>query len=360
MIVVSQYPANLPNLRVGTLYTTHIGQAIANDTLFQDRYQVSRVLGRGSFGITFLAQDNALPGQPVCVIKLLSPRVDGPALLPLLRERFAREACVLGQLGGHTQIPMLLNYFAFGEELYLVQEFIDGQTLIDLVNQWGPLNELQAIQFLSEMLPVLQYVHTHHVIHRDIKPDNILRSSLDGRLVLIDFGAVKELVHQLEYPSAGFIPVTPGTLGFVPPEQLQGQATTASDIYALGMSCLFLLTSCYPWDFELIANQLQLPKSLILNPAFTCILQKMTALSLSDRYHSVSEVLCDLDIMTASQPLIMEPSPRSPASRKDRLVPSTSVYVAPAIRIAMGIRDWKSRSKRTLRNDNSTDYHRST
>jgi serine/threonine-protein kinase len=357
---VSQYPANLPNLRVGTLCTTHIGQAIANGTLFHDRYQLFKVLGRGSFGITFLAQDNALPGEPICVIKLLSPRVDDPALLPLLRERFAREACALGQLGGHTQIPMLLNYFAFGEELYLVQEFIDGQTLVDLVSQWGLQSELQAIQFLSAMLPVLQYIHAHQVIHRDIKPDNILRSHLDGRLVLIDFGAVKELVHHLEYPSAGFIPVTPGTLGFVPPEQLQGQATTASDIYALGMSCLFLLTGRYPWEFELISNQLQWPNDLILNPAFACILQKMTVVSLHDRYQSASEILCDLDIMTASQPLITEPKPSRLASRKDRLVAPTSVYIAPAVRIAMGIREWKSRSKRTVKNDNSTDYHRST
>src|SRR5579883_1237076 len=159
--------------------------------LLRDRYRVIKALGQGGFGATFLAHDEALPGEPSCVIKQLRLSVTAPHVLQMARELFEREAVTLGRIGNHPQIPRLLDYFEEREQFYLIQEYISGSTLQQEVKRTGVFSEIALKHFLSEILPLLQYIHQHMVIHRDIKPANLIRRSQDGRLVLIDFGAVK-------------------------------------------------------------------------------------------------------------------------------------------------------------------------
>jgi serine/threonine-protein kinase len=186
---------------------TELCQACGTQLLLRDRYRVMQALGQGGFGATFLAKDEVLPGSPYCVIKQLRPAASSPHVLQMARDLFKREAKTLGKIGNHPQVPRLLDYFEVNQEFYLVQEYISGSTLQQEVKRSGPFSEAGVKQFLSEVLPMLQYIHSQQVIHRDIKPANLIRRSQDKKLVLIDFGAVKDqvnpqrLVHQSRLPS---------------------------------------------------------------------------------------------------------------------------------------------------------------
>lgn len=246
----------LSTRRASPQHQTQLGRLCGSKTLFRKRYRVLKTLGRGGFGVTFLARDMVLPGYPFCVIKQLCPKVNNPAALAKASERFQREAKTLSQLGSHSQIPRLLDYFQIGDDFYLVQEYIPGATLVKEVRKHGPQSEAQVRKFLVEILPVLSYIHSQQVIHRDIKPPNIIRCADDGRLVLIDFGAVKEGIVEAvdddtqKAPSTNFV----GTVGFAPPEQLALRPSYASDIYAIGVTCLFLLTGHPPSPLTTIAT----------------------------------------------------------------------------------------------------------
>ena len=136
-----------------------------------NRYQVIRVLGSGGFGETFLAEDTQMPSGRRCVIKQLKPVVDNPEVYQLVQERFQREAAILEELGGGSnQIPRLYAYFVEKQEFYLVQEYIEGQTLAQKLQQYGLLRESSVREFLTSILPVMVYVHSKGIVHRDIKP----------------------------------------------------------------------------------------------------------------------------------------------------------------------------------------------
>lgn len=202
----------------------------------RDRYRVTQALAQGGFGATFLAQDDSLPGQPWCVIKQLRPSINTPDILPMARELFAREAQTLGKIGNHPQVPRLLDYFETDREFYLVQEFVNGLTIQQEIKRKGPMSEAGIKQFLSEILGILKYIHSQQVIHRDIKPNNLIRRSEDGRLVLIDFGAVKNQVsktYSSQIENTTLTAFSVGTNGFAPPEQIAMRPVYASDIYAV-------------------------------------------------------------------------------------------------------------------------------
>ncbi|HBB31609.1 MAG TPA: serine/threonine protein kinase [Cyanobacteria bacterium UBA8803] len=217
-------------------------------TLLNNRYRVLQTLGAGGFGNTFLAEDTYMPSGRRCVIKQLKPMAQDPQTYKLAQERFHREAAVLEDLGeGNNQIPRLYAYFSEAGQFYLVQEWIEGDTLTKKVEREGKLNDTEVKTILLRLLPVLDYVHSRHMVHRDIKPDNVIIRNQDGLPVLIDFGAVKEAIKtvvnlQTNAPQSMVI----GTPGFMPPEQAAGRPVYASDLYGLGVTAVFLLTGKLP------------------------------------------------------------------------------------------------------------------
>jgi serine/threonine-protein kinase len=269
--------------------------------MLRDRYRVIQALGQGGFGATFLAQDEALPGQPSCVIKQLRPSGTAPHMMQMARELFEREAKTLGKIGNHPQIPRLLDYFEDHEQFYLVQEYISGNTLQQEVRQQGAYSEAGVKQFLSEILPLLQYIHDLKVIHRDIKPANLIRRAQDSRLVLIDFGAVKNQVTQLGANQSEQTALTAyaiGTPGFAPPEQMAMRPVYASDIYAVGVTCIYLLTGKTPKDLEYnpTTGEMLWEHLVHLSDHFINVLRKMLEVSVRNRYQSASEALRALEI----------------------------------------------------------------
>ena len=182
-----------------------------------NRYRVIRVLGSGGFGETFLAEDTQMPSGRRCVIKQLKPVADNPQIYQLVQERFQREAAILEELGdGSNQIPTLYAYFVEGQQFYLVQEYIEGQTLTQKLQQQGLLSESSVKEFLTSILPVLDYVHSKGIVHRDIKPENIIIRTYDNKPVLIDFGAVKETMGTVMTASGDYSrSIVIGTPGFM-------------------------------------------------------------------------------------------------------------------------------------------------
>lgn len=181
----------------------------------RNRYKIIEFLGSGGFGDTYLAEDWDLPGLPQCVVKHLKPKYAEPAVLPIAKSLFNREAGVLYLLGNeHDQIPQLFAHFEENGEFYLVQEFVDGHDLSKELYPGKQLSEAEVVKLLREILEVLVVVHKLNIIHRDIKPQNLMRRGKDGKIVLIYFGAVKEistLIVNAQGQTSWTVPIgTPG------------------------------------------------------------------------------------------------------------------------------------------------------
>ena len=271
-------------------------------TILRGRYKITKLLGRGGFGETYLAEDGDRPGKPICVVKQLQPNSNAPYVLKAAQRLFNNEAEILYKLGNHEQIPQLLAHFEENDQFYLVQEFIDGNDLSVEINQNRRWSEEQIIALLKDVLTVLQFVHEQNVFHRDIKPSNLIRRRRDGKIFLIDFGVVKEIqlptAHNNTYST-----ISVGTPGYVPNEQLGGKPRVSSDIYALGITAIQALTRLYP---EQIAENPQTGEILWRQNAQVSdrlaeILDRMVKSHFRDRYQSVEEVLDDLQDLKVSQ-----------------------------------------------------------
>jgi len=345
--------------------TTRRCQSCGANLLLRDRYQTIKALGQGGFGATFIARDRALPSAPVCVIKQLRPASESPRVLEMARQLFAREAKTLGRVGDHPQVPRLLDYFAvkdpvIGQEFfYLVQEYIAGKNLKQEVKASGLFTEERAKDFLRQILPLIKYLHENEVIHRDIKPANIIRRDIDQKLVLIDFGAVKDEVNQTIMSNntgeTAFTSFAIGTPGFAPQEQMALRPVYASDIYAIGATCLYLLTGQSPKNFgyDPLTCEIIWRPSVQISDGFAAILTKMLAAGVRDRYHSADEVLQALDLESHSQDLAQSMMTRPIAQTQvpeetTQIDTEDSKWLPEHIRQARAIRDRKAKKEKTI------------
>ena len=276
--------------------------------ILRNRYQIIKDLGGGGFGDTYLAKDLDLPGKPHCVVKHLKSKDNRPAVLNLARRWFDTEAKVLYNLGNQSpQIPRLFAHFEENGQFYLVQEFIDGHNLNTEIIPGKKLSESSVITLLKDILEVLVVAHEHQpnaVIHRDIKPANLMRRRQDGKIILIDFGAVKE-INQLIVNVNGEIATTIaiGTRGYMPSEQAKGKPKLCSDVYAVGMTGIQALTGILPHQLQEDPNTREViwrhlvPK---IEPKFAAVLDKMVRDHFNQRYQNAREAL--QAILFVSQP----------------------------------------------------------
>ncbi|MEB3230097.1 MAG: CHASE2 domain-containing protein [Leptolyngbyaceae bacterium] len=279
-------------------------------TLLNQRYRIIKILGAGGFGQTYLANDMQEPQNSPCVVKQFKPVSKDETFLKVARRLFDTEAKILERLGQHELIPTFIDAFEEREEFYLVQEFVDGSSLSDSFADGLQFDEPQAIAFLRDVLSVLDFVHRNDVIHRDVKPENLIKRHRDGRYVLIDFGAVKEKQYQLvnqtqmtnlagrgDSQSHSSLTVGIGTEGYTPHEQLSGRPRHSSDIYALGITVLQGLTGMQPfeWGDDPDTGELQWQSHTLTSVGFTLILETMVRFNVKHRYRNASDVLSDLD-----------------------------------------------------------------
>ncbi|MEH2411566.1 CHASE2 domain-containing protein [Nostoc sp.] len=271
----------------------------SGDLLLSGRYKIYKTLGAGGFGRTYLAHDTQRPGNPICVVKKLMPARQDTRFLQVARRLFNSEAEILESLGKHDQIPELLAYFEDDQEFYLIQQYIEGHTLSEeLPPVQNVQNESFVIEMLKQVLEVLEFIHQHQVIHRDIKPTNIIRCAEDNRLVLIDFGAVK-LMQPPSSEQTELATVAIGTRGYAPPEQFAGHPRLCSDIYALGMIAIQAITGIPPQELhpDPETGNLMWRQTVQVSEELAVILDKMVCYHFSDRYQSAADVLQDLKRM---------------------------------------------------------------
>ena len=268
-------------------------------------YKIVKVLGSGGFSETYIAQDTRRPSNPLCVVKQLRPANKKPQHLELARRLFQLEAETLERLGTHDQIPRLFAHFEEDEEFYLVQELVVGHPLSQELQRGKPMLEAKVIQILQDLLQILDFVHTHNVIHRDIKPSNIIRRYSDGKLVLIDFGTVKEVTTGSEGEGKTSFTIGIGTEGYAPNEQCAGRPRFNSDIYAVGIIGIKALTGVPPQEFQVDpkTGEFLWQDKAQVSPELAAILSKMVLHDFTRRYQSVSEVRLALDDLLFSTSL---------------------------------------------------------
>ncbi|HEY9657911.1 MAG TPA: protein kinase, partial [Allocoleopsis sp.] len=264
-------------------------------------YHVVRPLGSGGFGQTFLARDSHLPGKPLCVVKQFKPRLNSANLIAAKR-LFNLEAEVLYQLGSHEQIPRLLAHFEQDGEFYLVQEYIEGWSL-DRELQQKRWSEAEVITLLKDILEVLAFVHTQNVIHRDIKPSNLMRRKADRKIVLIDFGAVKQVNTQSGSNSGQTnFTVAIGSPGYMPAEQQSSMPQFSSDVYAVGMIALQALTGTAVRDLPRDPNTGEIhPRELGISLELAAVLEKMVRYDYRQRYTNATEALAAVQALNPGQ-----------------------------------------------------------
>ncbi|BAU64742.1 serine/threonine protein kinase with TPR repeats [Stanieria sp. NIES-3757] len=288
--------------------------------ILRGRYFIVRELGKSNASITYLAEDRTKSDHQQCVVKQLQPQISSlalksePQLWHNLEKLFITEAITLKRLGKHPQIPQLFDYFEQEKQFYFVEELIEGQNLEREVQE-HTFNESQVIALLQNVLKILDFVHQQGVIHRDIRPSNLIRRS-DGSFVLIDFGLIKNLTLPINNSSADPPTVILGTLGYTPPEQMEGNPHYNSDIYALGKTAIFAFLGHLPNSKLTSSHHLsQVNKvdvaELDCSTRLTTILRKMIEPIYQERYQSAVQVLTELEreenVITLPPPFMVSP-----------------------------------------------------
>jgi formylglycine-generating enzyme required for sulfatase activity len=293
-------------------------------SLVVGRFRIVRELGAGAFGETFLAQDVQKMNAPCVVKRLITP--NDPAHIDIVRQMFGREAKKLNDLD-HQGIPKLIAYFENGGEFYLVQDFVDGDTLDKEINPSRKWTEAEVTAFLLEVLEILAYVHKEGSIHRDLKPNNMMRRKANKKLVLIDFGAVREVRQTTTNLAIGLASgtVTIGTPGYMPAEQTQGTPSFASDVYAIGCIAIEALIgrSPYPSGFDRDVNtgEFLWRHRTRVSDGLAAIIDKMVRYDWRQRYRNAGEALAALEALSHNVP-------KTPPKSAPRSVPQTKTVIA--------------------------------
>lgn len=278
---------------------------MSSNKLLGERYQVVEVLSQGAFCQTYLVEDTHLAHSPICIVKHFLPSNKYFIPVEIRRRLFKREVEALDKLKYYELVPHLLAHFEDNLEFYLVQEFIEGHTLSAELFPGHCWSESKVFQLLQEVLSILDFVHSCGLIHRDVKPSNIIRRQQDNRLVLIDFGAVKPIWDQLvvnRTKTAVLLPIEQhttiaiGTPGYMPSEQQRGKPRPNSDIYALGMIGIQALTGIHPTKLPEDAHTGEIiwQDFVQVSHEMAAILNKMVHYHFQDRYNSARQALNDL------------------------------------------------------------------
>jgi ABC-type branched-subunit amino acid transport system substrate-binding protein/tRNA A-37 threonylcarbamoyl transferase component Bud32 len=302
--------------------------------ILRDRYQIIGKLGEGGFARTYIANDAlGSPGNPLCVVKeIKQPQSNNPQLLEEAQHQFEKEAKTLKYLDKCPQIPKLIDRFQEKGKFYLIQEYIEGNPLDKELDSGKRLGEKEVIDLLLDILSVLKCVHSQGIIHRDLKPSNLIRRKQDGKIVLIDFGAVKG-ISSLAI-EGGKITQTRavGTEGYMPPEQWKNQPKFNSDIYAAGIIAIQAIAGLdiaelfhHPKTAELVWNYSTHDRPMVeISDRLKKVLNRMVRYDFNDRYQSVVEVLQDLKSITVVPP----PPPPPPKRWLSLAIPGIMVALA--------------------------------
>lgn len=317
--------------------------------LVRDRYQIVQVLSAEGLCHTYIAKDVHLHHSVTCIVKHFQAISDHPESLIALRGLFLREVEALKRLGDYDRVPQLLDYFEDDQQFYLVQEFVAGNPLSAELTANPSWSETQVIELLQEVLLILEFIHSHGLIHRDIQPSNIIRRQQDDRLVLVDFGSVKQAWTQVvtnqgttssNYFLSGPATIAIGTAGYMPTEQAQGRPRPNSDIYALGMIAIQALTGLTPSQLSEDPETGEIVwQHDRVNPALVDIINKMVCYHYRDRYQSATVALQALQLVKTPQKLNLgtTTAEKQKPSQKTATFPRNTLVVGVLIGFATAV-----------------------
>lgn len=305
--------------------------------LLGGRYQFIQALNAHPSGRTFLAADVHYPGHPKCVVRELRLPTRNPMTRQFILRLLKQKVAMLEEIGQHPQVPDTSAAFDVDQSFFIVQEFIPGQSLLDLLAASEPWTVQEAIAFLQAILPVLHFAQDHGVIHSNLKPSKLIRHHTDNQWVVLDFGSIKNISQHIAGKQKG----QNGTNGnerqsssvYVAPEQYQHQTLFCSDHYALGMIVIQAMTGRDPKELpqvqapnrheQLTAMLRSVPK---MSPAFANLLLRMVHAHPQRRYQKAAEILNDLeDLLDVPEVSAMPPEKAVADSPTPRPVESLSL-----------------------------------
>ena len=274
------------------------------------RYCILNQLGQGGFGRTYLAEDINRFNEK-CVLKEFAPKRQSTFALAKAQELFEREAKVLYRLK-NIHIPKFRELFRSARQdenhLFLVQDYVEGQTYHTIFqNRYQKgigFSQGEIQQLLYQMLPVLEYIHSLGVIHRDISPENIMLRSSDGLAMLIDFGSIKDAANKAQYlmegnpkKSLSLQGTILGKSGYAPPEQIvSGVIYYHSDLYALAATSIVLLVGKEPQELiDAHSFQWHLQGEVNLNHKLGWALNKMLSPNPDERFPTATQAMQALE-----------------------------------------------------------------
>jgi hypothetical protein len=272
----------------------------ASPRILADRYELLEELAQGGFAVTHRARDRTT-GEECVVKEVLYRKIEDPKVLDLLE----REARVLAHLR-HPRIPRFVEFFRHQVEgetrLFLVQGYVPGRSLAQWARDGRHFSEREVVGIGVQVARILAYLHELRppIIHRDVKPGNVVLDPT-GEAWLVDFGAVRDrILHEIRTEGEGATVV--GTYGYMPFEQFQGRALPASDVYALGMTLVFLLAHKEPHEIEAVSGRFELEPHVHASHGLRRVIRRMIEPRPQDRYPSAAELCADLEALLRESP----------------------------------------------------------
>lgn len=265
------------------------------EALIYNRYSILHIERTSSFSKVFFALDTYQNPPRSCVIKVFEPIVQKPTIARWIEQEFQKEAKRLKQLSlGNPHLPEIYTYSNEFQVYYLVRELIEGETLSEKVRAKGKFSPQMVREILVKLLAVLEYIHQQGVIHQNIKPENIIWREEDNIPMLINFGSIKQIVSTYGFYGDKQIFSSNNINGYAPAEQTIGKAVPASDLYSLGLTAIYLLTTRNPIELPVNAksnNFLLTEEIAALDPDLAKIITRAISSNLSERYQSASQML---------------------------------------------------------------------
>jgi serine/threonine protein kinase len=303
---------------------------LSSGEVIDNRYRIVKLLGQGGMGAVYRAWDMRL--EKPTALKEMVPQFNlSDEMLAGLREQFRQEAQILATLV-HPNLVRVTDYFSWDGKEYLVMDFVEGENLAERIAQKGAQSEERVLEWAGQLLEALGYCHKRGVIHRDIKPQNIIITP-EGQAVLVDFGLVK--LWDPSAPETRTVMRGAGTPEYAPPEQYDmgvGHTDQRSDIYSVGATLYHALTGQVP---PTATQRMASPSSFMpprrinveVSLATETAVLKALEMAMEQRYQTTEEMAHDLG--TAPRPAVIVP----PHAKPEKEQPSPAVKeVAPARR----------------------------
>ena len=252
-------------------------------TNVREQYQILSYLGSDLGIYTYIVQDLKAQQKSLYVLKILTPQKNQVSVIARAESKLKIAIENLAKLNQLDCIPKILEYFSDREHIYLLQEYVAGEDLQQIINRELILNEEEVIVFLKNTAQALVSIHRHKIIHQNIQPSSLIRGQGDDKIALVNFGEIAKAINCEPDSKKGYIP----------PEQIAQRTTIASDLYALGMTAIHALTGIAPKNLEKNnrTGEVIWQHKARVSPELTAILDRMVKLDQRQRYQSAGQVL---------------------------------------------------------------------